>query len=481
MSNSPSSQSISAPEEPGACGLRFSLLCIFISAGVWAVIGSAFALIASIKFHQPNFLADCSCLTYGRIHPAALTATIYGLCIQAALGAGLWLFTRLGRTALVQPWLVIVGIKLWNLGVLVGVGGILFGHGTGFEFMDMPGYAAWILILGYLLVGVSAVLTFHNRTERSLEPSQWFLLAALFWFPWIFSTAQLLVVTYPVRGIAQAAIWWWYQANLTGTFFTLAGIATIFYFVPKLTNHELHSRYLALFTFWLVILFGGWSSVPGSAPLPVWMPTISTIAAVLLLLPTLTVAQNIHWTMQGKCSGLFSGLPLRFFGVGMMSFVLAAVLKAAVAVVDVKYPAGFSWLTPAVAQLNYYGFFAMVMFGAAYAIIPKLMGSDLLCPKLMKAHFWLALLGILFCVVPLAIGGALEISALNNPAVPFLDIVKSTLKFFRISTMGDLLIAVGNILFFLNMLGVAIQYYRPKAKSAYGAATAELFTGEATI
>ncbi len=322
MSAAPSSKSISAPEEQGACALRFSLLHIFISAGIWAVIGSVFALIASIKFHQPKFLADCACLTYGRVHPVALTALVYGLGIQAALGVALWIFSRLGRTPLIQPWLVIVGGKLWNLGVLVAVCGILYGHGTGFEFLDMPGYAAWIMMLGYLLVGISAVLTFHNRTDRALAPAQWFLLAAIFWFPWIFSTAQLLVVGYPVRGIAQAAIWWWYQANLMGTFFTLAGIGTIFYFVPKLANQQLNSRYLALFAFWLVMLFSGWTGVPGSAPLPAWMPTISAITSVLFVIPMLAIMLTVHSTWDGKCTRMFSaGAGSKFIGVGMMSFV----------------------------------------------------------------------------------------------------------------------------------------------------------------
>lgn len=416
-------------------------------------------------------------MTYGRVHPAFLTAMLYGLCLQAALGVALWLFSRLGNTPLIQPWLVVVGAKLWNLGVTVAVLGILFGHGTGFEYLDMPFYAAWIMMLGYLLVGVSALLTFHNRTERSLYPSQWFLLAALFWFPWIFSTAQLLVVAYPVRGVAQAAIWWWYQANLGVTFFALAGLGVVFYFVPKLTNNELHSRYLALFTFWLFILFAGWSGVPNGAPVPAWMPTISALTTILTLVPVVAVMMNIHGTL-GNCFKLMSSIPLRFMGVGLLCFVLAAIGRAAGAAA-INYPLGFSWLTPAVAQLNYYGFFAMVLFGAIYAIVPQFMGPDLLCPKFMKTHFWLAFLGILFSVVPLAIGGVLQARGLDDPNTPFLQIMKGTMNFLRISTTGDFLIALGHLLFCLNLIGVAFQFYRPKAKAVYGEATADLFSAEA--
>ena len=481
MSEVSSSKSTALPvasADSGACCLRLSLLCLFLSAAIWAVAGSAFALIASIKFHQPNFLADCSCLTYGRVRPAFLTAMLYGFCIQAGLGVALWLLSRVGRAALAQPWMVLVGAKLWNIGVLVGVLGILFGHGTGFEYLDMPGYAAWIMMLGYLLIGVSAMLTFHNRTERALQPTQWFLLAALFWFPWIFSTAELLVVAYPVRGMAQAAIWWWYQANVNATFFTLAGLAAVFYFLPTLTNRPLHSRHLALFTFWLLILFSGWGGVPNSAPLPAWMPALGTIATVLTLVPLVTVVLNVHYTLEGKCSRLMTGGPLRFIGVGVFSFVVVGVLRAAGAVADVNLPLGFTWFTPALAQLNYYGFFAMVMFGAIYVVIPEVVGPDLLCPKLVRAHFWLALLGVVFYVAPLVVGGALQAGSLNNPTMPFVQILKGTIPFLRVSTMGDLFFGVGNILFGLNLVAVTVKFYRPKAVSAYGAATAELFTAE---
>ena len=43
---------------------RLPLVVLFLSAAVWLVIGSAFALIGSIKFHAPGFLADSAWLTY---------------------------------------------------------------------------------------------------------------------------------------------------------------------------------------------------------------------------------------------------------------------------------------------------------------------------------------------------------------------------------------------------------------------------------
>ncbi len=56
----------------------------------------------------------------------------------------------------------------------------------------------------YLVIGLGAMLTFHQRRERQLYISQWFLLAAVFWFPWIYSTANSCWWRKPVRGALQA-------------------------------------------------------------------------------------------------------------------------------------------------------------------------------------------------------------------------------------------------------------------------------------
>src|SRR5664279_5687380 len=93
---------------------RLPLVVLFLSAAAWLVIGSAFTLIASLKFHAPGFLADCAWLTYGRVRPDATNCMLYGFCLPAGLGVALWLLARLGRTRLALPGLVTVGAVCWN-------------------------------------------------------------------------------------------------------------------------------------------------------------------------------------------------------------------------------------------------------------------------------------------------------------------------------------------------------------------------------
>src|SRR5258708_11883712 len=98
-SPTPSAQpALSSSEIAASC--RVPLMLLFVSGAVWLVIGSAFALVASLKFHSPNFLADEAWLTYGRVRPAFINSMLYGFFIQAGLGVALWMFQHLGQTTL---------------------------------------------------------------------------------------------------------------------------------------------------------------------------------------------------------------------------------------------------------------------------------------------------------------------------------------------------------------------------------------------
>ncbi len=138
-----------------------------------------------------------------------------------------------------------------------------------------------------------------------------------------------------------------------------------------------------------------------------------------------------------------------------------------------------TWFTIGKGLLNCYGFFAMVIFGAIYAIVPQVMGQAFPFPKLVRAHFWAAATGVLLFVVPLAIGGIVEGLKLQHSDIPFTDVAKGTLPYLQASTMGDLLMALGHVLFFANVGGLVFQFYRARAVSAWTEATTEIKVAEA--
>ena len=479
-----------SPEEINTSA-RLPLVVLFVSAALWLVLSSVLSLLASIKLHNPHFLASAAWLTFGRVRPAANDAFLYGFCIQAGLGVSLWLLARLGGTRFVQPILALVGAKLWNLGLTLGMIGIFIGDATGFENFEMPRYAALFLFLGFAVMALYGLLTFHERVRRETYVSQWFILAALFWFPWIFSSAALLLLIYPVRGMAQAVITWWYSNNLQTVWLGLVGLAAIHYFTSKLTRSNLRSRPLALVTFWLFMICASWYGIPNSAPVPAWVPTISNVFALLLVIPLIAVGLNIYGTTrklfpspypsQPTGTGLEGDLPvtlLFFESAALLAFLIVGTL-------GIQSALRLGWMpdldltlfSAAKGVLNGYGFFAMAIFGALYYIVAGLFPGQKLSPKLVRWHFLATVAGVVFTVLPYGMAGFFQSWLLQHSKGGFLSVMNTEKIFLRGSTIGDLLFVVAAALFLVNIGGLVFRFYRLRAVTAYQEATASVSVG----
>ncbi len=418
---------------------RVPLLALFGGAALWLVVGLALSLAAIMTFHRPDMFADCPLLTYGHAQAAANDALLYGFCIPAGLGVMLWIFARLSQAELVLPLVPVVAANIWHLGVFVGVVAILIGDSTGFAWLEFPRGGSVLLFAAFLLIAISAVATFGARQNRELYPSHWFLLAALFWFPWIYSTANLFLITHhPVRGVAQAAIDAWFANNLVFVWLALVGLGTAFYFLPKLAGRPLQSYYLALFAFWTLILFGSWCGIPQGAPMPAWMPAASAVASSLLIVPLIAIAIIACKTVCGA-NVTCKGGPFCYVKFGTAAFILSGLMLIASACPQFSRVTEFTWFGPAQTQLQILGFFAIVMSGAIYELLPRVMGFGLPFPKFVRVQHWLFMLGILLWAGSLAVGGVEQGMKLNNPQTAFADSTNVALMFLRVGTTGLLL------------------------------------------
>jgi cytochrome c oxidase cbb3-type subunit 1 len=166
---------------------------------------------------------------------------------------------------------------------------------------------------------------------------------------------------------------------------------------------------------------------------------------------------------------------LRFVLFGVAALLVAGFMRIFASLLEVSRVTDLTWFGPATEHLNNYGFFAMVIFGAAYWVLPQVMGLDLPWPGLARAHFWLASVGIVLLAVPLAVAGLLEGFMLRDPDIAFMAIVKATLHCLRVSTIGDLLMALGHVAFLANLAALVSRFYRARALSAYTTLTADLF------
>ncbi len=111
------------------------------------------------------------------------------------------------------------------------------------------------------------------------------------------------------------------------------------------------------------------------------MPAASSVAAALTLVPLLAVAVIAVKTVCGSPSVL-QGRAVCYVKFGTAAFVLSGLMLIAEACPQISRVIGFTWFGPAQTQLQILGFFTVVMCGAIYELLPRVMGFGLPFPEI---------------------------------------------------------------------------------------------------
>lgn len=455
-SNAPAGEAVEAPRvsaEAIDASCRWPVTFLFVCAACWLVVGGALALLGSIKAHAPGLLAACPWLTYGRVQPAAWHALVYGFASQAALGAALWMTARLSGTVLFGGRGILVFTLFWNLGLKLGLLGILAGHGTGVEGLEFPRYAAPILLVAYLGIAVWAVVTFRQRRCAEVYVSQWYLLGALFSFPWVFAAAQIMAVCLPLRGVLHVAVGAWYLQNLFALWLGFVGLAAVFYLIPKLTGKAVPSRNLALFGFWTLALFGGLGGLVRyqGGPFPTWMTSLGVVAVVMTVFPAAAVGMNLWPLCQSPGTGKTPEPALAFARWGLLAYLAGAALSAINAFGTLRQVTQFTLVTPGLDHLFLFGFVSLALWGVMYHAIPQLLGSGWPTPRWVGMHLKLALGGAGLLVAAELLGGWAQAGALQDPQVQFVGVVKRYVPFVGLGTLAWMVLLAGHLLFLVHL------------------------------
>ncbi len=447
--------------------LRTPLVALIGSALVWLLIASVLGIISAWKLHTPAFLNACEYVTYGRIQPAQTNAFIYGWGFNAAFAVSLWLMARLSRGALPGVGVLLIGTIFWNVGVTLGIGGIILGFSTSIEWLEMPGFATPLLLVAYALIAAWTFVVFRAGRSQQIYASQWYIFAALFWFPWIYSIAQLMLVFFPVRGTVQSVIHAWFSANLFLLWFASIALAAIYYFLPKILLKPISNYYLASLSFWWLAIFGSWAGISRliGGPVPAWVQTVGAAASFMLVVPLVILAMNHFGTLSGRWSAVMANTTLRFIAFGCVALSLVLLAWVLTSIHGIAAITQFTYVTTAQVQLGLYGFFSMVIFGSLYYIVPRVLATAWASAPLANVHFWASAIGVVVLVVSLAAGGLTQGGLLADASVAFTDVTKATLPYLFAAVIAVVLLAIGQLAFAINFLWTLNRAAAPAVRS----------------
>ena len=428
---------------------RQVVLLWYASAVFWLLAGSLLALLASIKLHAPYFLADAAWLTFGRVRPAHLNTMVYGWGSMAGIGTLLWLQARLSRVRLPFAEALWLFAWYWNASIAYGVGSILWGESTSVEWLEMSPYSAVALIAAFVVLTVTSARMLLSRRVQHLYVSQWYLFGSVFWFPVLYALGLLLIFAGAAPGTVKGVANWWFAHNVLGLWFTPIGTATAYYLIPKVLGRPVHSYYLSILGFWTLALFYNWAGTHHliGGPLPAWLISVGIVGSVMMFVPVLAVAVNHHMTMVGNFARLRSSPTLRFTVFGAMAYTLVSVQGSLTALRSVNRVTHFTHYTVAHAHLGVYAFYTMIMFGAYYYVMPRLCGREWWSARLIRWHFWCTALGITLYFVPLTWAGIFQGRMMNDPDVPFMQIVQYLQPYLQGRSVAGALLTVGHLAF----------------------------------
>ena len=432
------------PREAVNLSCRGPVLFLAFSAIAWLLVYSLFAMLSGAKVHASGMMADSAWLSYGRILPAADLALQFGFLVQLGLGISAWVLSHRGKTVLVDGGYLYLGGIVWNLGVTLGFIGILSGHASGLEGLAVPGHVLPFLFTGFVLIGVSLVQTNNRRTDMEMSPAQWFIFAATVWLPWVLGAAYLLIHFFDAKGVMANIIDWWFIHNFTKVYLTFVALGVMGHFSMSLTGREVIGRGYAVFAFWVLLLFGSVGGVSPGAPVPAWLPALSTVTAVFYFAGVVAIWHVLRQT-QKRAVLIDEDDPGSFnlMRLALMIFATVSVIDVCFAFPELGSSAEFTTFGPAFDKLYQLGFVGLALLGALYHIFPRLAGVTF-CPRLCKIQTLAYILGVLGATLPSALGGLMSGDAELGSG-------------FYFASVGDLLLLLASFVLFLNFLGALVM------------------------
>jgi cytochrome c oxidase cbb3-type subunit 1 len=455
--------------------VRLPVLALFGNAIHWLVVAVLISAVIAIKLIVPGFLnfSWANFLSYGRLAPIARDLFLYGWASQAALASGIWLAARLaGRPLASTPQrrvllhtLLISATVLWNLGVVLGSLAIFAGYTTGVEWLEYPGWASATLFLSFLLIGIWAVLLFDRRSNEDPEVAQWYLVAGFCSFPWIYGTANLLLVWKPLPAPSQGVVQAWFSGSFLSLWLLPVALAALYAMIPRALGSPINRGSLAPLAFWSVLFLGGWNGIQRliGGPVPAWMTSIGVVSSVLFLIPIMIISINLLGIDFGKNPRVGRNVPLRFLILGLFALITLGIIGAISSLPTISAALHFTGVSEAQTQLWILGAVTFPLFGVLYEGLPRLMGRECWSEKLSERHYWLTLVGFWLLIGMLVLEGLFTGLALVDPGVTFLNVASYAYPFRFIEVVAQFLLLAGTLMLGLNITrAFAGDYLFPK-------------------
>ena len=429
-------------------GLSRLVIWFIGCATFWLLFGTTVGEYVGIKFVAPD-VDQLSWLSFGRLRPVHTNAVFWGWASLAMLGLGYYVVPRVSNTALFSLRMGWYTLILINTAVFAGSICLMAGiNNGGGEYREYIWPVMLLFGVGLLLTLINFFKTIANRTTKEIYISNWYIVSSI-----IFGTVISVVAYIPFwqNGLGETIIQGYYMHQGVGMWFMLFTLGIVYYFLPQQLNKPIYSYSLGILAFWTQILFytliGTHHFVFSS--IPWWLQTIAIVGSVGMIIPVVAGTTNFLLTFKGAWYKITDSYTLPFFLTGILFYFTGSMQGTAEAFRSTNLLWHFTDFTVAHSHLTMYGIICFFLWAGIYAVIPRITGQE--PPQVtVGAHFWLALIGLLFYTIPLMYGSTLR-GLMWMEGKPFIDSVIFMAPFWLWRAIGGSLMWLSHLFFAYNL------------------------------
>ncbi|MCC7378866.1 MAG: cbb3-type cytochrome c oxidase subunit I [Chitinophagaceae bacterium] len=413
----------------------------------WLLFGTTVGEYLGIKFAAPD-VEHLSWLSFGRLRPVHTNAVFWGWASLGMMGLGYYVVPRVSNVPVASIKQGYRSLILINASVLLGSIFLMAGiNNGGGEYREYIWPVMALFGIGVLLSLINFYKTIASRATKEIYVSNWYIVSAM-----MYVLVIAFVAYWPTwqNGLGETIVQGYYMHQGVGMWFMLFSLGLMYYFLPQQLNKPIYSYSLGILAFWTQILFytliGSHHFIFSASPW--WLQTVAIVGSVGMVIPVVAGTTNFLMTFKGAWHKLSSSYTLPFYLIGIIFYFTGSLQGTAEAFRFTNLVWHFTDFTVAHSHLTMYGIISFMLWAFIYTIVPRLTGKE--PPQItVGAHFWLALIGLLFYTVPLMIGATLKGMMWMN-GKPFIDSVQMMAPYWLWRAIGGTLMWISHIVFAYN-------------------------------
>ncbi len=416
-------------------------------AAFWLVLGTTIGEYLGIKFVSPD-VDHYSWLSFGRLRPVHTNMVFWGWASLAMIGLAYYVIPRVSNVPIVSIKTGYVSLALINFSVTLGSLCLMAGiNNGGGEYREYIWPVMAFFAIGVIISLINFLKTIARKKTKEIYVSNWYIISAM-----MFLLVIAIVAYWPTwqTGLGETIVQGYYMHQGVGMWFMLFNLGLMYYFLPQQLNKPIYSYSLGILAFWTQILF---YTLIGThhfifSAIPWWLQTIAIVGSVGMIIPVVAGTTNFLMTFKGSWNKLSGSYTLPFYLIGIVFYFTGSLQGTAEAFRFTNQVWHFTDFTVAHSHLTMYGIICFMLWGFIYTIVPRLTGKE--PPQItVGAHFWLALIGLIFYSFPLMYGSTLR-GLMWMDGKPFIDSVELMAPFWLWRAIGGSLMWLSHILFAYN-------------------------------